>query len=67
MKWTVQVRRAAITMRHYIHFNSDVFSTLGRAVPTPSANARSDPTTVAALSYSERTPAQRGGNDGRRR
>jgi len=35
-------------MRHYIHFNSDVFSTLGRAVPTPSANARSDPTTAAA-------------------
>ena len=26
MKWTVQVRRAAITMRHHVHFNSDVSS-----------------------------------------
>ena len=25
MKWTVQVRRAAITVRHNVHFNSDVF------------------------------------------
>ena len=25
MKWTVQVRRAAITVRHHVHFNSDVF------------------------------------------
>ena len=31
MKWTVQVRRAAITMRHHIHFNSDVFA--ARTVP----------------------------------
>jgi len=26
MKWTVQVRRAAITMRHHVHFNSDVWN-----------------------------------------
>ena len=26
MKWAVQVRRAAITVRHHVHFNSDVFA-----------------------------------------
>ena len=26
MKWAVQVRRAAIAVRHHVHFNSDVFN-----------------------------------------
>ena len=58
MKWTVQVRRAAITVRHHVHFNSGVLrslaaarSLLAREVPRPTAASarRSEHDSAAAV------------------
>ena len=47
MKWTVQVRRAAITMRHHVHFNSGVLDTPSK----PSGAIRQPPRGGAKVAW----------------